>query len=118
MTLIETPWLRLELGFGYEYLNLGDLPTQIKAQGGPTIDDNLALYNANARLQLVKDGGADQKWLPAITAGIHYKYNDGMIDINNKMHGVLNDRPRRPRCGIQADAEQFHSDPRPYRHAR
>ena len=89
LTATETPWKRLELGFGYEYLNLGDLPTQIKAQGGPTIDDNLALYNANARLQLVKDGEFDQKWLPAITAGVHYKYNDGMIDINNQMHGTL-----------------------------
>jgi hypothetical protein len=89
LTVTETPWQRLELGFGYEYLNLGDLPTQIKGQGGPTIDDNLALYNANARLQLVKDGEFDQKWLPAITAGIHYKYNDGMVDINNQMHGEL-----------------------------
>ncbi len=89
LTLTETPWKRLELGFGYEYLNLGDLPTQIKAGGGPSIDDNLAVYNANARLQILKDGEFDQKWLPAITAGIHYKYNDGLNHINNQLDGQL-----------------------------
>jgi hypothetical protein len=88
-TLTETPWKRLELGFGYEYLNLGDLPAQIAASGGPSIDQNLSLYNANLRLELVKDGEFNQKWLPAITAGIHYKYNTGIIDINNQLHGLL-----------------------------
>ena len=89
LTVTETPLDRLELGFGYDYLNLGDLPTQIKAQGGPIIDDNLALYNANARLQFLKDGEFGQKWLPAITGGMHYKYNDGMILINKQMGGEL-----------------------------
>ena len=72
LTVTETPWKRLELGFGYDYLNLGDLPTQIQAKLGKTIDDNLALYNANARLQILKEDEFGQKWLPAITAGIHY----------------------------------------------
>ena len=36
LTVTETPWKRLELGFGYDQLNLGDLPTAIKAQGGPS----------------------------------------------------------------------------------
>ena len=89
LTLTETPWKRLELGFGYDLLNLGDLPTAIKAQGGPTIDDNLALYNANARLEILQEGEFGQKWLPAITAGIHYKYNDGISQINNQLGGGL-----------------------------
>jgi hypothetical protein len=89
LTVTETPWKRLELGFGYDYLNLGDLPTQIKGQGGPTIDDNLAMYNANARLELVQEGEFGQKWLPAITAGMHYKYNDNIGHINNQLHGEL-----------------------------
>ena len=89
LTLTETPWKRLELGFGYDYLNLGDLPTAIKAQGGPTIDDNLAMYNANARLEILREGEFDQKWLPALTAGIHYKYNDGINHINNQLGGGL-----------------------------
>jgi len=89
LTVTETPWKRLELGFGYDLLNLGDLPTAIKAQGGPTIDDNLVLYNANARLEILREGEFDQKWLPAITAGIHYKYNDSIDHINNQLGGTL-----------------------------
>ena len=34
LTLTETPWNRLELGFGYDYLNLGDLPTADQSARG------------------------------------------------------------------------------------
>ena len=87
LTLTETPWKRLELGFGYDLLNLGDLPTAVAAQA--YISDTLALYNANARLQILQEGEFGQKWLPAITAGIHYKYNDGVSRINNQLGGAL-----------------------------
>jgi hypothetical protein len=89
LTVTESPWKRLELGFGYDQLNLGDLPTAIAKGGGPSLRDNLALYNANARLQLVSEGQFDQKWLPAITAGIHYKNNDGVSRINHQLGGGL-----------------------------
>jgi len=91
LTVTETPWERLELGFGYDQLNLGDLPTAIAAppMNGPRIDNTLAMYNANARLQMLKEGEFGQKWLPAITAGIHYKYNDGIEQINNQLGGGL-----------------------------
>ena len=88
-TLTETPWKRLELGFGYDRLDLGDLPTEIAAQDKIVINNTLGLYNANARLQILQEGQFDQKWLPAITAGIHYKYNDGVSQINNQLGGAL-----------------------------
>jgi hypothetical protein len=89
LTLTETPWERLELGFGYDLLDLGDLPTAIMAQDKIQIDSTLAMYNANARLQMLKEGEFGQKWLPAITAGVHYKYNDGIEQINNQLGGGL-----------------------------
>jgi hypothetical protein len=89
LTLTETPWERLELGFGYDLLNLGDLPTAIMQATGRHIDDTLGMYNANARLQILKEGEFGQKWLPAITAGIHYKYNDGINQINDQVGGLL-----------------------------
>ena len=91
LTLTETPWQRLELGFGYDLLNLGDLPTAIAHSGGPQIDDTLAMYNANARLQILKEGEFGQKWLPAVTAGIHYKYNEGINTINRRLGGGLSE---------------------------
>ena len=93
LTVTETPWERLELGFGYDLLNLGDLPTAIMRRHGPQIDDTLAMYNANARLEILKEGEFGQKWLPAITAGIHYKYNDG-IDHDQQPAWRRDDRHR------------------------
>jgi hypothetical protein len=89
LTLTESPWKRLELGYGYNNLELGDLPTQIASSGGPKIDHSVTLHNANARLQLLKEGEFDQKWIPALTAGVHYKYNDGISQINNQLGGAL-----------------------------
>ncbi len=89
-TVTETPWKRLELGFGYENFELGDLPTDIARQGGPAINESVSVYNVNARLQLLKEGEFDQKWIPALTAGVHYKNNDGIGVINNQLGGALN----------------------------
>jgi hypothetical protein len=72
-TLTETPWKRLELGFGYENFDLGDLPEAISRSGGPPINGSLSVYNVNGRLQLLKEGEFDQKWIPALTAGVHFK---------------------------------------------
>jgi len=47
------------------------------------------LYNVNARLQLLKEGEFDQKWIPALTAGAHYKNNQGISDINHQLQGGL-----------------------------
>ena len=89
-TLTETPWKRLELGFGYENFELGDLPTDISRRGGPAINSSVSLYNVNARLQVLKEGEFDQSWIPALTVGVHYKNNDGIGVINNQLGGALN----------------------------
>src|ERR1035438_6058729 len=98
-TLTETPWKRLELGFGYQNFELGDLPTAIARQGGPGINSSVSLYNVNARLQLVKEGEFDQKWIPALTAGLHYKNNQGISDINHQLQGGLDFRSEERRVG-------------------
>ena len=47
--------------------------------------DEVQLHNFNARFQILKEGEFDQKWIPAVTAGVHYKYNDGISEINNEL---------------------------------
>ncbi|MGD0614501.1 MAG: DUF3034 family protein [Verrucomicrobiota bacterium] len=89
-TVTESPWSRLELGFGWDNLDLGDLPLAIEDATGVSISrQEVQLYNANARLQVLKEGEFDQKWLPALTAGVHYKYNDGISTINNELGDAL-----------------------------
>jgi len=84
-TVTESPFKRLELGYGWDRLGLGDLP---QALGGiPT--DEVQLHNFNARFQILKEGEFDQKWIPAVTAGVHYKYNDSFDQLNHDVGGAL-----------------------------
>ena len=40
-------------------------------------------------LALLKEGEFDLPWLPAVTAGVHYKYNDSVEDIDDDLAGTL-----------------------------
>jgi hypothetical protein len=84
LTITESPFKRVELGYGWDNLSLGDLP---KVLGIPT--DEVQLHNFNARVQILTEGEFDQKWLPAVTAGAHYKFNDGIGEVNHEVGGAL-----------------------------
>ena len=50
LTLTESPWKRLELGYGWDYLDLGDLPLDIKNVTKVSINQqDVQLHNFNAR---------------------------------------------------------------------
>jgi hypothetical protein len=90
ITLTESPWKRLELGFGYDSYDLGDLPKDILATTTVNLDEqSVALYNFNARLQVLKENEFEQKWLPALTAGAHLKYNNTYSSLNSQLGGAL-----------------------------
>jgi Protein of unknown function (DUF3034) len=90
LTVTESPWKRLELGYAWDRLGLGDLPLAIKDATTVTISrSDVQLHNFNARLQLLTEGEFDQKWIPALTLGAHYKYNDGIRQIDNELGGAL-----------------------------
>ena len=90
LTLTETPWERLELGYGFDRLDIGDLPQAIQNATPYKISEkSVELHNINARLQLIKENEFNQSWLPAITFGVHYKYNSSVNDINNELGGTL-----------------------------
>jgi hypothetical protein len=93
LTLTESPLSRLELGYGYNNFNLGNLPLDVyqKTSGALTLSESsVNLHNFNARFQLLKEGEFDQKWIPALTAGAHYKYNSTYNDVNSQLNGTLN----------------------------
>jgi hypothetical protein len=90
VTLTESPFKRLELGYGWDYMNLGDLPQALRNAGITGYHQgDVQLHNFNARYQILSEGEFDQKWLPAVTAGVHYKYNDGISEVNNEVGGAL-----------------------------
>jgi hypothetical protein len=90
LTATESPLKRLELGYGYNNLGLGDLPLDIKDATTVSISEQeVQLHNFNARVQILKEGDFDQKWIPALTFGTHFKVNEGISDIDRDLGGAL-----------------------------
>jgi hypothetical protein len=86
-TITESPYKRIELGYGWDHLGLGDLPQALgSGYHGP---DDVQLHNFNARFQIIQENEFDQPWLPALTAGVHYKYNIDILDIDKAVGGAL-----------------------------
>lgn len=85
LTITETLFGRLELGYGVDRLGLGTLPDDI--EDATTVDigkDEVWLHNFNARYLLLKEGA----W-PALTVGMHLKVNQGIEDIDDRLGGAL-----------------------------
>jgi hypothetical protein len=91
-TISESPFKRLELSYGWDRFGLGDLPQALRTAGLVNYHQNeVQLHNFNVRLQLLKEDEFGQKWIPALTFGAHYKYNDGISEVNNQVFGLLAD---------------------------
>ena len=92
LTVSKTLYHRIELSYGADRLGLGTLPSDIRTATKVDIaHSDVWLHNFNVRTLLVKedDPCLDFK-VPAITAGVHIKYNDSIADINNRLGGALN----------------------------
>jgi hypothetical protein len=89
LALTETLFGRLELGYGLSRFGLGTLRDNVKDATGVDIQrDDIYLHNLNARLLILEENSFDLP-LPAITAGVHFKINDGIGSINNRLGGAL-----------------------------
>lgn len=98
LAVTETVFQRIEFGYAANRFGLGTLPMDIRnatvSVANPTgIDiqqNDVWLHHFNVRALLVKEntrfGGIA---LPAITAGIHFKYNDGIAHINQRLDDAL-----------------------------
>ncbi|MCE5334910.1 MAG: DUF3034 family protein [Desulfobacteraceae bacterium] len=81
---------RLEIGYGFDAIDLHNLPGKVYKETGMSISDSATyLHNFNARLMLVKEGEFNLSWLPALTFGVHYKYNPNVKDIDSDLAGTL-----------------------------
>lgn len=82
---------RIEAGYALNRLDLGNFPHLLtKATGGlvrPRQD--LYMHNFNLRAMLVEENSFSQPWLPAITAGVHFKYNTGIKSIGKEINKKL-----------------------------
>lgn len=90
LTLTENVLGRIELGYGLDRLGLGTLPDEVEDATGVDIGRReVWLHNFNVRGLLLEENAFGASWLPAITAGAHFKINDGIKGINNRLGGAL-----------------------------
>jgi hypothetical protein len=100
-TVTENILGRVELGFGADRLNLGRLPDDIQSATGVNIGiHDEWLFNVNARGLILPENSFDTKWVPAVTAGVHYKYNNEIAAVNNDLGGALTSIGYHSRDGV------------------
>jgi hypothetical protein len=90
-TVTETLGGRIEFGYAANRLGLGTLPSDIRDSTDVDIGrSDLWLHHFNVRLLAIKEdtclGGFA---MPAVTGGVHFKVNDGIRDIDQKLGGAL-----------------------------
>jgi hypothetical protein len=91
MTVTEMIGERIEFGYAANRLGLGDLPDAIQAATPFDIEtSDLWLHHFNLRLLCIEENtevfGLP---MPAVTAGVHFKVNDGISGINQRLNGAL-----------------------------
>ena len=81
LSITETLFQRIELGYSLERLGLGTLPGDIRNATGVDIGrDEVWLHNFNVRGLLLEENSFGLP-LPAVTVGVHFKTNDGIAKV-------------------------------------
>jgi len=79
---------RIELGYAFERIGLGDWPADVKTASGLHVENHAFVHNFNTRYMIIEEGGFDRTWMPAVTLGAHFKWNEGLNDIDKQTGGL------------------------------
>ena len=81
---------KIELGYAFERIGLGDWPADVKAAtlGAVHVENHAFVHNFNTRLMVIEEGGFEYDWMPAVTLGAHFKWNEGLNDIDKQTGGL------------------------------
>lgn len=93
MQVLAATWApseRVELGYAVNRLDLRDFASDVaKATPFTVSTGEVYLHHFNLRVQLINEKECDEAWMPTVTAGVHYKYNSDINDIDREMGGTL-----------------------------
>jgi hypothetical protein len=78
----------IEIGYASERLGLGDWPDDVFSVAAVKVRDSVWLHNLNLRWNGIAEGSFDQSWMPAVTLGLHHKWNDGISSIDDDLGGL------------------------------
>jgi hypothetical protein len=88
VAVTENVWGKVELGYAMERIGLGDWPADVKTATGIHVDNHVFMHNFNMQLMVIEEGGFGHAWMPAVTIGAHFKWNDGHSEINKQTGGL------------------------------
>lgn len=105
LSVSETIADRFELSYAADRFGLGSLPTAIHDFSHGALDighSDVWLHNFNIRAQAIKEndeifGGIE---VPAVTFGVHLKYNETIADANSRLGGALSSIGYRHASGV------------------
>lgn len=84
----ETFYRRIEFGYGFNHVGLGDWPAAVENATGVDLRHNyVEMHNFNLRGLLVEENTGSPA-TPAVTGGVHFKYNQGIDSIDHQLGGV------------------------------
>ncbi len=79
---------RFEFGYAYNYLYVGSLYDDVAKAGLNMGRDHVQLHHFNLRINFIKENSCDLP-LPAITGGVHFKYNPDIGNIDDSLGHAL-----------------------------
>ncbi len=86
----ETLFGKLEIGYNASRFGTGTLQRDILAYASTAISRNdVWLHTVNVRYNILSENSFDTSYLPAVTLGVHGKFNDGISDTNDDLGGLL-----------------------------
>jgi hypothetical protein len=89
LAVSETLFERIELSYAVSRFGLGTLGDSVKDATGLDIGrTDVLLHHFNVRGLLLEENSFNLP-LPAITAGVHFKINDGIASIDKRLFGTL-----------------------------
>jgi hypothetical protein len=79
---------KIELGYALERIGLGDWPADVKTASGLHVENHVFVHNFNTRYMIIEESGFDSAWVPAVTLSAHFKWNEGLNDIDKQTGGL------------------------------
>jgi len=78
----------IELGYSYELFDVDDWIDDIYSVTGLMASDEASVHNLNIRTKFIEEGGFGIDWMPTVTFGTHFKWNEDISDINKQLNGL------------------------------
>ena len=93
---------RFEVGYSFMRLGLGDWASDVRRATGLSTRNSVGMHTFSARAMMIREGDWDLAWMPAVTAGLRYKHNEDIWDIDDDLVGTCRAIGVRDNDGVEA----------------